>query len=89
MVKNKFLLREDLFGHLCKVLNDFETSNIGRNIGHLWIPKILKGKKITTVFNKKKALTKYSFLIFQSNLLVKTHINTYPLRLKIVNEWGT
>ena len=31
----------------------------GRNIGRLWTPKILKGKKITSVFNEK-ALTKAS-----------------------------
>ena len=30
-----------------------------RNIGRLWTPKILKGKKITRVFNKE-ALTKYA-----------------------------
>ena len=35
----------------------------GRNIGHLWKPKILKGKKITSVFNEE-ALTKASSTFF-------------------------
>ena len=35
----------------------------GRNIGRLWKPKILKGKKITSVFNEK-ALTKASSTFF-------------------------
>ena len=45
--------------------------SFGQNIGRHWTPKILKGKKITSVFNEE-ALTKASstFLTFNAQLTV-------------------
>ena len=54
----------------------------GQNIGGLWTPKILKGKKITSVFNEE-ALTKASSTFLTSLTRASSTFFTFIAQLTI------